>query len=129
MTTDERAAAFGVQAMVRRVSAQSGEQEMLPDGLRWHIQQALRRDFVCAVLVLRPLPQQLATQERQLVAFDPVIERIRELIRRDDVLEVDSRDGIGIVLSGTGSEGARAVFMRLTDALCAPLPPAEPSEV
>ncbi len=106
----------------------SGKQHQLADRLRWHIQQMLHHDEAGAVLVLRPLTRHIPG-EQFVAGFDPVADRIRGLIRRSDVLEVDLEDGIGIVLIGTGSEGARAVFLRLRDALCAPIPPNGPHEV
>lgn len=114
--------------MARRAYVRSGEQRHLTDRLRWHIQQALRHGDMSAVLVLRPLTRATAHGE-QVVGFDPVVERIRGLIRQYDMLEVDAVDGIGIVLHDTNSEGARAVFLRLRDALCSPIPPDAPSEV
>lgn len=113
--------------MGRRAYVQSGERQRLADRLLRHVHQALHHSGGCAVVVLRPLTQQIP-QEGQVVGFDPVVERIRELIRRSDMLEVDPADGIGIVLSETGSEGARAVFMRLRDALGSPIPPDAPRE-
>ncbi|MGZ3636351.1 MAG: GspE/PulE/PilB domain-containing protein [Ktedonobacterales bacterium] len=106
----------------------SGEPQRLMDRLRWHIQQALHHEGVCALLVLHPLAQS-ATEGPHAACFDPVVERIRELIRKRDVVEVDAADGIGIVLRDADSEGARAVFMRLRDALCSPIPPRAPDEV
>lgn len=125
---DERRAAFGGQAMVRRAIVSSGESQVLVNRLRWHVQQALHHDGVSAALTLHLLAP--ATGEgRCAVTFDPVVERIRTLIRAGDVIEVDAADGIGIVLHGAEIEGARAVFMRLRDALCSPIPPRGPDEV
>ncbi len=106
----------------------SGKQHQLADRLRWHIQQMLHHDEAGAVLVLRPLTRHIP-DEQFVAGFDPVADRIRGLIRRSDLLEVDPEDGIGIVLIGTGSEGVRTVFLRLRDALCAPIPPNGPHEV
>ncbi|HEX8034296.1 MAG TPA: hypothetical protein VF510_10635 [Ktedonobacterales bacterium] len=114
--------------MVRRACVSSGEPQRLMDRLRWHIQQALHHEGVCAALVLYPLAQS-TTQGRHAVSFDPVVERIRELIRKRDVVEFDAEDGMGIVLRDADGEGARAVFMRLRDALCSPIPPRTPDEV
>lgn len=114
--------------MVRRGYVQGGERQLLADRLRWHIQRALHHDGVSAVLILRPLDHGTA-QEPRVVGFDPVVDRIRELIRRSDMVEVDAADGIGIVLYDIDSQGTRAVFMRLRDALCTPIPPHGPGEV
>lgn len=88
----------------------------------------LHHDGMGAVLVLRPV-MRATPGEHYVVGFDPLADRIRGLIRRSDLLEVDAEDGIGIVLSGTSCEGARAVFLRLRDALCAPIPPVGSHEV
>lgn len=116
--------------MVRRACVSSGEPQRLMDRLRWHIQQALQHEGVCAcaVLVLHPLAQS-ATEGRHAVCLDPVVERVRALIRTGDVVEVDASEGIGIVLRDADSERARAVFMRLRDALCSAIPPRTPDEV
>lgn len=114
--------------MVRRAYAQSGERQHLADRLRWHIQEMLYHGRAGAVLALRPIAQS-ASCSGYVVGFDPVVERIQELIRKTDVLEVTAEDGIGIVLPDTESTGARAVFLRLRDALCTPIPPDMPHEM
>lgn len=128
MTCDGRNAAFGGKTMVRRAFVSSGESQLLVDRLRWHIQQALHCNGMSAALALYPLAQS-TSEGRSVVTFDPVVERIRMLIRTGDVVEVNAAEGVGIVLHGADIAGARAVFMRLKDALCSPIPPRAGDEV
>ncbi len=93
--------------------------EELAQRLRWHIHSSKREGADCSLLIVRPVPdgdraQRPEGREQPLRAL---LARVQPLIRHTDVVEIDERRGLGVVLKGANQEGARAVFHRVRDAL------------
>src|SRR5258706_9795082 len=92
--------------------------------LQWHAGQRARRGIRCSVLVLRPLghadqallaplPGHPASLVERPSTLSQVAERLRPLLRCNDVVEVEERLGVGVLLYDADEEGARVVCERL----------------
>jgi hypothetical protein len=90
--------------------------------LEWHVANCLRLSKGCAVLVLQlmgpgsPRAARISrTRPGQLPEgrLGEVAMAMRPLLRRSDVVEVEERFGIGMVLPGAGPEGIQSVRQRL----------------
>jgi hypothetical protein len=95
--------------------------------LRWHATQSLRRGIACSILILQPLgpEDERAVRTRAGAASDAegaisplgqVTARLRPLLRRTDVVEVEEGVAIGVLLPGADADGVRAVHQRLIHA-------------
>lgn len=115
-----------------------GDTATLAQRLHWHMHQALHHHVACSVVVLRPLEplapspapgrgaRSSAQRQPDLTAL---AERIFQIVRRDDGIEMHPQQGIGVVLRGAESDGARAVFLRLRDTLTRSHVPLDADEV
>jgi hypothetical protein len=93
--------------------------EELAERLRWHIYANKREEADCSLLIARTVPHggRAHAAFAQTNVLGALVERLRPLIRRTDVIEVDGLQGIGVVLKGADCDGVRAVFQRVRDAL------------
>ena len=111
-----------------RIPRSPADEPALSHRLQWHAGQTLRRGVCCSVLVMQPLGQishrrpSVSTADRgwsgsALSPLHQIADKLRPLLRRTDVVEVDDSTGIGILLFDADGDGVRAVHQRIYSAL------------
>jgi hypothetical protein len=102
-----------------RISRTPLDDPSLHHRLQWHASQSLRRGACCSVIVLQPLALKTysdAVDSATLGDSGPlhdVAQRLRGMLRRTDVVEVDPAAGIGVLLLEADEAGVAAVHARI----------------
>jgi MshEN domain len=101
-----------------RISRTPLDDPTLSHRLQWHASQSLRRGIRCSVIVLQPLTIEQhggsdACDESGEGPLDEIARRLRGVLRRTDVVEVDPTVGIGVLLSEADAFGTSAVQARI----------------
>lgn len=111
-----------VRTAVREVCSEAVAQR-----LRWRVRETLHAGGDCSILTLRLLdhPSRSRTSVPDPPMLDGLMERLRPLIRRSDVTELEPGLGVAIVLRGANKNGAQAAYLRLRDALASHAAPGE----
>lgn len=87
--------------------------------LQWHASQSLRRGIRCSVIVLQPMAIGARSDRALGETYDEagplgeVAQRLRAMLRRTDVVEVDPAVGIGVLLSDADESGTMVVHGRI----------------
>jgi hypothetical protein len=102
-----------------RISRTPFDEPTLSHRLQWHASQSLRRGVRCSVIVLQPMA--IEGRDDHAACGDGVDEspleevvcRLRAILRRTDVVEVDPDVGIGVLLLDADEAGTSAVHRRI----------------
>jgi hypothetical protein len=87
--------------------------------LQWHASQSLRRGIRCSIIVLQPMAIERLGDPSDCESRSPggpleeVARRLRTIVRRTDVVELDPAAGIGVLLTDADAAGATAVHGRI----------------
>jgi hypothetical protein len=102
-----------------RISRTPFDEPTLSHRLQWHASQSLRRGIRCSVIVLQPMAIEgrvdsaACGEGADESPLEEVARRLRAILRRTDVVEVDQAVGIGVLLPDADEAGTSVVHGRI----------------